>query len=258
MTGVLATIRLLFSKGKNEMRILQLTDIHLNDNKSSDENVRFDMIVRILSERRSAINFDRIIVTGDVSNVGSKGSYEFFYSMMDSLAIPYYSFPGNHDDPKLMSEVSSLAEHHRDLLQLSADKWSLTKIDTVVPGEDYGLISEDEISKFKDTLITNKETKIVVFMHHHPLKVGTPLVDSCMLQNSTEFLGLCKRYNVKLVAAGHAHTPCQQKIGQTLISIAPAVCYQWVNGTSAQEKLLESGFSILSLEDQIHSEVYFI
>ncbi|WP_440862647.1 metallophosphoesterase [Symbiopectobacterium purcellii] len=240
------------------MRFVHLTDLHLTKELPSDENYRFEKLIGFLAKNKSIINFDKIIVTGDISNNGERESYEYFFSHMDSLDIPYSAFPGNHDDTDNMRVLSSGAVHHKDLSLFSDEHWSLIKVNTVVPGKDYGFINEKELSMLEHMLLTNRGKKIAVFLHHHPLEVGTPLVDSCMLQNSGDFLGLCMSHNVKFIAAGHAHTSCQQRIGQIFVSIAPAVCYQWVNGTSEVEKFLESGFSIVSLDDQIHSETYFI
>lgn len=240
------------------MRLLHLTDLHISKDPSADENVRFEKALSFISKNKEAINCKGIVVTGDVTHHGEQECYAYFFSQMDRLQIPYHVFHGNHDDPHNMQHLLHQALYYRDLSQLSDNNWSLVRVNTVVPGEDYGLISDSELRMLERTLQSQRDKKFALFLHHHPVKVGTPLVDSCMLQNAHDFLSLCMDYNVQLIAAGHAHTPSQQRSGQIFISIAPALCYQWENGTAEVRKSSVSGFSVVSLSERVHSETYFI
>ena len=46
-----------------------------------------------------------MIATGDIVQDESRAGYERFRACLEPLGVPVASIPGNHDDPKLMSEV---------------------------------------------------------------------------------------------------------------------------------------------------------
>ena len=45
---------------------------------------------------------DLAIVTGDVTDFGTAEEYQIFRDVMESLLIPYFAIPGNHDDVREM------------------------------------------------------------------------------------------------------------------------------------------------------------
>ena len=165
---------------------------------------------------------------------------------------------GNHDHNDTLQACASDRTNLRNIENFSDNNWGLYSLDTVVTGEDYGFISDSEILRLTSLLATKKDQNIALFMHHHPLSVGTPLVDSCKLYNTESLLVLCHDYPINFVGTGHAHTLSQQKLGHTLISVAPALSSQWVNGTSEVKNIMTSGFNIISLTDRVHTETYFI
>lgn len=240
------------------MRILQLTDIHLSSQNNDQYDYNFTAIINFIKQRKTVLNIDGIIVTGDISHEGQASSYRFFFNGIESVDLPYSIIPGNHDDHEILQSCSSGCKRLKNIQTFSNSTWCLYSLDTVVRGEDYGTISESEILRLTAFLRTIKDQKIALFMHHHILSVGTPLVDCCKLLNPEVLLRLCRDYPIHFLGTGHAHTLSQQKIGHTLISVAPAVSSQWVNGTSEVKNITASGFNIISLTDSVYTETYFI
>lgn len=240
------------------MRILQLTDLHLSSQNNSQYDEHFITAINFIKHRKIELKIDFIVVTGDISHEGQVGSYRLFFDGMESLDLPYSIMPGNHDNYEILQACSSARNKLRDIESFSNSAWCLYSLDTVVRGEDYGSISDSEILRLTASLAAVQDQKIALFMHHHPLSVGTPLVDSCKLLNPKALLKLCQDYPVHFVGTGHAHTLSQQKLGHTLISIAPALSSQWINGTSEVKNIMASGFNIISLTGSVHTETYFI
>jgi len=241
------------------MRILQITDLHLSSVEDNNiNNITFLKLIEFIKIHKETLNIDMIVVTGDISHHGEMDSYRFFYDEMEDLHYPYAVLHGNHDDKKNLNPQGFKLKNCFPIEDLSNDQWGLASVNTVIAGKDYGIVSDSEMIRLSKKLDKAIGKKIVLFMHHHPIAVGTPLVDSCNLFEAEIFLNLCQRYSVNFVGAGHAHTLCQQKLGQTLFAISPAVCSQWKNGTNEVKTIDASGFSIISLGEIIHTETYFI
>jgi len=240
------------------MRILQLTDLHLSSQNNNQYDNHFTAAIRFIQQRKAELKIDGIVVTGDISHEGQVGSYRFFFDGMESLDLPYSVMPGNHDNHETLLSCSSARNKLRDIESFSNSTWYLSSLDTVVRGEDYGSISDSEILRLTASLTAVQDQKVALFMHHHPLSVGTPLVDSCKLRNPQALLTLCRDYPIHFLGTGHAHTLSQQRLGHTLISVAPAVSSQWVNGTSEVKNIMASGFNIISLTDRVYTETHFI
>jgi len=240
------------------MRILQITDLHLSPQENSQYDNHFTSTIEFIRQRKATLNIDYIVVTGDISHEGQASSYQLFFDEMDKLDLLYSIIGGNHDNNKTLQACSSGRKNICNIESFSDSTWRLYSLDTVVNGEDYGFIPDHEILRLTSSLTAEKDQKIALFMHHHPLSVGTPLVDSCKLINADILLSLCQDYPIHFLGTGHAHTLSQQKLGHTLISVAPAVSSQWVNGTSEVKNIMASGFNIISLTDRVYTETHFI
>lgn len=245
------------------MRLLQISDIHLLSNKdecllSVPVYTKFSNTMNFILENKKRLSIDFIIVTGDISHDGSLSSYDLFFDWMERLKLPFSFIPGNHDNKKVLLNLNDRVSCFSDLGSLGGDDWCFLSIDSVVDGEDFGVINHDALSKFEVLLKKDPFRKKALFLHHHLLHVGTPLVDVCNLKNANELLSLCNKYGVKFIGSGHAHTPFQAKINDVIISVSPAICFQWENGTEDVSIFNASGFNIISFDEYVHIETYFI
>jgi Icc protein len=239
------------------MRLLQLTDLHLmGDVKDSPNNKIFQKVIRFLKENISRLNVDYIIVTGDISHDGSNSSYLFFLDEMKRSGVRFSFIHGNHDCHRTLDNLDK-PDNYTDFDRISDSEWSVLNINSVVDGEDYGYIDDKNLNDFEQKLSIVKN-KSIVFLHHHVIPVGTPIVDECKLKNSEVFLTICRKLKVNVIASGHAHTLFQRKIEDTLVTVSPAVCSQWLNGTIKPEYINNTGFSIINLDEIVHVETYFI
>lgn len=75
-------------------RFVLLTDTHIGSpNGSAEEDLR--RTVRDINNQRNEIAF--VIVSGDITELGKKSELLLAKKLLDSLQIPYYIIPGNHD-----------------------------------------------------------------------------------------------------------------------------------------------------------------
>lgn len=119
------------------MRILQLTDLHLSAQNNSQYDYNFTAVINFIKKRKTELNIDGIIVTGDISHEGQVNSYRFFFDEIESVDLPYSIIPGNHDNHETLLACSSGRNKLRDIDSFSNSTWCLYSPDTVVRGEDY-------------------------------------------------------------------------------------------------------------------------
>ncbi|WP_269936316.1 metallophosphoesterase family protein [Serratia liquefaciens] len=243
------------------MRIIQLSDIHIfsDETKIAKKHLsNFEGVIDFIRSNIVNINADFVIVTGDISHDGGVLSYEKFFSLMKDIPLPFYVIPGNHDDKKNLYNVGLKYGNNYDVNSFEDDEWRILGIDSVVDNEDYGLIQKNEFDFLENEVQLNSNKKIALFLHHHPIPVGTPIVDDCMLINASELLSSCRALKIKFIGSGHAHTLFQRKIGEALVSISPAVCSQWRNATKEVDSIDNSAFSVVDLGEHVRVEPWFI
>ncbi|MDX7998584.1 hypothetical protein FE394_05110 [Xenorhabdus sp. Reich] len=240
------------------MKVIHLTDLHLTgsrDQKLFDVNPydNLDFVCDEIMRIKSITDIELIIISGDISNDGDIDSYKYFFKKMESLNTPYIAILGNHDLKDNFDIV--LKEEKTENLITSREynnkNWYITSVDTVVEGEDYGFISEDNLAELERTIIANNNVNIAVFTHHHAIPVDTPIVDSCMLNNASALLELCEKYKVKFIGSGHAHTPRVWHYHDMTACVAPAVVFQWLSGTDTVKISKGFGFNIIDFSENI-------
>ncbi|SMG55555.1 metallophosphoesterase family protein [Cedecea sp. NFIX57] len=243
------------------MRIIQLSDIHLFSDEGELTTIHFNNFNRVVDfiiDNKHALNADFIIVTGDISHDGGLPSYDVFFNLMAKIGLPFYYLPGNHDNS--INLCSSGVKHGAvsDTSLVYDEDWVVITIDSIFENEDFGFISNNSLRDLEHAANSAGGKNIALFMHHHLIPVGTPIVDDCMLRNASDVLELCLRLNIKFIGSGHAHTLFQRKIESALVSVCPAICSQWLNGTKEVNVVKNSGFNIVSLDDNIHIETWLI
>jgi Icc protein len=222
------------------MKIIQITDTHLfAEDEAMYHGAVFSnktyraVIDRIRKEDLADANM--IFLTGDLSQDESSASYQKVADALQSVSVPIYWIPGNHDDIAVMESVFNKVPHFFRVTRFSTRYWEFIFLNTKIEQDTTGIgcVSEAELIALKEQLKKIKTTNksIAIVMHHHPKPVNTPLVDKYILQNHQEFLQEIAGSKVKLIMTGHVHNDyCVTHQGMT-IETAPATCLQWKKGT---------------------------
>ena len=216
-------------KNKGYTKIIQITDLHLCEDKthvSFDINT-FDSAKKMIEHiHESEADSDLIVISGDISDDGSESSYSHLTEIVSPIEIPFYLMPGNHDSVEKIREFS----RHKNLnskLYLEENPWFIFMFNTKKDDSPNGYLKNDEIEIFKKVLDENKEKYFMVFLHHHPVKIGSPSMDKMVIENAELLLDVIKNTeSVHGVSWGHVHNVYETQLNNAQLFSTPSTCYQ--------------------------------
>jgi len=174
---------------------------------------------------------DIVISTGDLVQDDSPGAYQHFCELLETLKLPVYCVPGNHDIRAIMQDV--LAEHEFNYCKsIEHGNWLITGIDSCIKGEAGGHVSVAELDRLDTEISSTNMANVMVCLHHPPVPMGSRWLDSVGLANADEFLSrVSASGSVRLALFGHVHQQCDtQRDGITIIG-TPSTCRQFAAGS---------------------------
>lgn len=188
------------------IRLLALSDSHLFESEDTNlfEVKTFHSLELITSDiRQHGEQFDLMVVTGDISEDGSKRSYQHFQRLSEDLAENTIWFEGNHDQ---FSNVPDELAKKCIFKTWHVDEWSFIFLATKVSGRDEGVLSKKELQRLESFLQEYSEKHVLIFMHHQPVDVESQFIDELGLENKREFWALTSHHkNIKGILFGHVH-----------------------------------------------------
>jgi len=190
-------------------KIIQISDTHLYKDKNGtlkgvNTLQSFSDCISHIQKHHS--DMELLLATGDISHDGSEKSYQHWLECAEKLNKPILIIPGNHDDSFQLNSVFSIqacAGYY------DTDSWRFILLDTRVANEDFGYLSETELTRLNNLLEEAENKNILIALHHHPLKIGSAWLDNIMLKNADDFfiqIRKAKNYNnIKSIICGHVH-----------------------------------------------------
>lgn len=111
--------------------------------------------------------------------------------------------------------------------------WLILSLDSQVPGQIAGRLGDEQLHWLAMTLRDNPNQPTLIALHHAPVKVGTPWLDSQILEDSEAFLELVESFSqVCCVIFGHVHQEFDSRRDSGLrLLAAPAVSVQFQPGS---------------------------
>lgn len=229
------------SRQSQPVRLLQISDTHCY----ADDDARLEWSVLELYPNRSLIrllahlearaeDFDALVISGDLAQEESAAAYQRLGEILRDFPLPVYTLPGNHDVPEFMrSELTRAAGHIHYQQQVRFTDWYCLFLDTHLSGHAEGHLSTEQFVELANQLHQLKaDEHAILFMHHHPLSIGSPWMDRMGLQQTDAFWSLLSRYpQVKAVSFGHIHSEFSRDYAvsaQSSIQVfaTPATCVQ--------------------------------
>lgn len=187
--------------------ILQLSDTHLVAKRGGpvygkDPDAQLDAALDACADQAGTV--DLVLVSGDLSDDGSRESYRRLAARLGPIGAPVLAFGGNHDDPVL------LARHFDTAATTRLGRWSIVVMDTARPPQTHGTV---DIATATTLLATAVEPgdPILLAMHHPPISPSTRHAFS--LDGAGDLIDLVAATpQVRAIVSGHLHEPFEMSL----------------------------------------------
>ncbi len=212
------------------IKLLHLTDCHLRAEPNqtllginTDESLE-----RVLQDaQKHGWPPAAILLTGDLVQDVCSASYARLKQRLNELKVPCYCLPGNHDDPRVMR--SALGNGNtRYQSQVLLGPWQIICLDSTIPGKAGGYLAAEQLALLESLLSAQPDRHALIALHHHPLAVGSPWLDTMILSNADALFAVLERHShARAIIYGHIHQ-VQDAIYRGLrILASPATCFQF-------------------------------
>lgn len=210
---------------KNEFSFIQMTDIHIQDSPSTNENYVKQAIMEA-----NLIHPEFVIITGDIGDnpegvaQDEVAEYQRVYDLLLMFQVPVYVINGNHDYDSDTGEQSPINVYRQMInpypnFSFDYGQYHFVGLDSGEKTAYYGLpgcmmgtgLTNEQIAWLKNDLTVHSNSKqTFIFMHHTALDPdGTTAWEfywnSSISQNQQEFINITNQYNVTMVLTGHTH-----------------------------------------------------
>lgn len=242
------------------LNFIHLTDSHfLDDTSNSTKEINpFNSFLNVIEHiKKTQTEYQFILITGDISQSGSKKSYQRFIQLLARLKKPYYCLPGNHDDAALLKAlIANSPDKQISINQIAAHQLILLNSQNM--GSQGGIISTENLLALKTTL-DNSTQPTIIALHHPPVSIQSSWMDKINLANKEKLLAILEKYpQVKLVLFGHVHQAIDKKHKHIRLLATPSTSYQFTPKTQTMHlDQLAPGYRTIQLQgdDQINTQV---
>jgi Icc protein len=215
------------------MRLLQFTDPHLYaDRQGRLRGVETLAALHKVIEHAQANHWpcDGILATGDLVQ-DDPGGYATFREVFDSLGVPIYCIPGNHDDlPAMRAALTAAPYQMGGTIRNGA--WQVVLLDSCIDGEAGGHLSATSLDALDRALTAGRDLHALVCLHHQPIPMGSRWLDQVGLANGPDFLATLDRHrNVRGVLWGHVHQAYDGDRKGVEFMSTPSTCAQFLPGS---------------------------
>ncbi|GIG63928.1 metallophosphoesterase [Phytomonospora endophytica] len=208
-------------------RILHLSDPHLSrgggpDADGVDATASLDLILHAV---RHVPGIDLVLVTGDIADDGTPEACEAVRDRVGRFAaqrdVPHVYTTGNHDTRGAFAAVFGTGHldaggrdvgvmgtgvgHERAAVSHVGGPRVVT-LDSLVPGETHGELSDAQLSWLRELLAETAEAGTVVALHHPPVAPAvSPLLPTVNLRDAERLGRVIAGTDVQTVLCGHFH-----------------------------------------------------
>lgn len=176
-------------------RFAFISDTHIGSpNGGAEEDLR-----RTVADINRMKEIDFVVLTGDITELGTYSELRLAKLLLDSLSIPYYIIPGNHDTGWSESGGLGFTEvfgkdrfyvRHNGVHFIGCASGPYVRMSD-------GHVPRDAMNWMKDIIGKIKRDEPIIFLNHYPLDNG--------LDNWYEVIDLLKSKNTILALCGHGH-----------------------------------------------------
>ncbi len=190
---MMAVCLLLSAQPTEPFRFALVTDTHIGGATGKEDLCRTVQDINLLHD----ISF--VIVSGDLTEFGAYDELLTTKTVLDSLNVPYYTIPGNHDANWSESGTN-------DFLRIFGNEtfgfeYNGYKFIGLASGPNMrmgpGQIPRENLNWFFEELKETNTHTPIIYVNHYPMDNG--------LNNWFEVMDALAPYNVQLMLCGHGH-----------------------------------------------------
>jgi Icc protein len=210
--------------------LAQLSDLHIGAAwEGVDPQPRLERVIEAVRSLPNPV--DAVVVSGDLADDASEGSYRRARELLERFDVPVHVLPGNHDDRARLREAFDLPGTGDEPVDYSAEvgELRLLVLDSNVPGRDPGAFEPAQLRWLDEELRGEPERPTILVMHHSPLPTGIPEWDEInLVAAEREALAEVVRRHPQLrgIAAGHLHRIAASALGGCPVLSAPSTYLQ--------------------------------
>lgn len=228
------------------MKFIHISDIHLTENGREIWGVNtLDHFCKAIERIKDLDGIEGIFVSGDLSDDGSRWTYEFIDKAFSKIGIPTFCCPGNHDNlDEFYNSYKPSFYNNCEMVELNG--WNFIMLNSAVSGMSRGFFVPEKLTN----LIQQCKGPIAVILHHPPLEQKGWL-NRKLLENRERFNEIIQHAkNVRLVLYGHTHYHANEFSNGIVYSSAPSVGFAFNPNLNKFEIADgEEGFSIVEITD---------
>ena len=171
---------------------------------------------------------DLILASGDLVHDESQAGYRRLAQSFGGFGAPVYCLAGNHDDPAMMKQFLS-SGNISTAAELRLGAWQIVLLDSVVPGEVGGRLSDNELARLEACLTAGRDYHALLCVHHQPVPIGSPWMDAIGLSNGADLWRVIADFpQVRGVVWGHIHQEYDASRRGVRLLGCPATCMQFL------------------------------
>ncbi len=193
LLGMLVGLTLTFCSQDKNFNFAWISDTHIGAGSAQDD------LISIVEDINSQSALDFVLLTGDVTEMGSNAEFASAKMILDSLKKPYYILPGNHDTKWSESGCTRFSE-----------LWSTDRINFEFGEIRFIGIHQGPIMRMGDGHFAPEDLRWLdsqlkdisteqplFFVTHYPLDES--------ISNWYEVIDRLKGFNTQVVLCGHGH-----------------------------------------------------
>jgi outer membrane protein assembly factor BamB/predicted phosphodiesterase len=177
-------------------RFAFLSDTHIGSpNGGAEEDLR-----RTVRDINAMTDVAFVVLTGDITELGTNEELKLAKKILDSLDIPYYIIPGNHDTGWSESGGAMFATvfgYDKFSFEYNGIRFLGCPSGPYVRMSD-GHVPRDAVNWLDAELKKLKPKQPVIFLNHYPIDNG--------LDNWYEVTDQLRKYNTLAILCGHGHS----------------------------------------------------
>lgn len=212
-----------------KINLVQMTDTHIS--ADGDELLAgvdtTGTLLNVIAAVNSHEDLELALLTGDLAETPDVSTYKKLAGLLRKVELPVCCLPGNHDDPQLMQRLLNTGNASTANF-ITCGNWSIILLNTHEPGNEGGYLSATELAALAEALERSADRHVLICLHHQPVPIQSPWMDSMALGNSEALFRVLDRHNnVRGIIWGHIHQEFATTRNGVLLLGSPSTCIQF-------------------------------